>query len=60
MADRYALEMTGKNQAFAAAFTRLANQNLSDVDPEPWVVFLFYSHPPLKQRIRIAEDYRGT
>jgi STE24 endopeptidase len=53
------LEMTGKNQAFAAAFTRLANQNLSDVDPEPWVVFLFYSHPPLKQRIRIAEDYLG-
>jgi STE24 endopeptidase len=60
MADRYALEMTGKNQAFAAAFTRLANQNLSDVDPEPWVVFLFYSHPPLKQRIRVAEDYRGA
>jgi STE24 endopeptidase len=54
MADRYALRMTGKNEAFAAAFTRLANQNLSDVDPEPWVVFLFYSHPPLKERISSA------
>jgi hypothetical protein len=35
-----------KAEAYASAFTRLANQNLSDIDPEPWVVFLFYNHPP--------------
>jgi STE24 endopeptidase len=57
MADRYALEMTGKNQAFAAAFTRLANQNLSDVDPEPWVEWLLYSHPALEKRIKMARDF---
>jgi STE24 endopeptidase len=51
MADRYALQVTGKNQAYSAALTRLANQNLADVDPEAWVVFLFYSHPPLGERI---------
>ena len=56
-ADRYALQATGKNEAFASAFTRLANQNLGEVDPESWVVFLFYSHPPLGERISMAERW---
>lgn len=54
MADDYALESTGKHEAFASAFTRLANQNLGEVDPEKWVVFMFYSHPPLGERIAKA------
>jgi len=58
LADEYALEITGKSAAFASAFTRLANQNLSEVDPEPWVVFMFLSHPPLGERIRLAEEWR--
>ena len=58
MADDYALQTTGKKEAFASAFTRLANQNLGEVDPEKWVVFLFYSHPPLGERIAKAQDWR--
>ena len=57
LADRYALQQTGKSQAFASAMTRLANQNLAEVDPEPWVVFLLYSHPPLRERIALAEEF---
>jgi STE24 endopeptidase len=60
MADDYALQSTGKNQAFASAFTRLANQNLGEVDPEKWVVYLFYSHPPLGTRIEKAKRYITT
>jgi STE24 endopeptidase len=60
MADRYALAVTGKNNAYAAALTRLANQNLADVDPEQWVEWLLYSHPALGRRIRMAENYPGT
>jgi len=56
-ADRYALQATGKNEAFASAFTRLANQNLGEVDPEKWVVFMFYSHPPLGERIENAKRF---
>jgi len=56
MADDYALQSTGKRAAFASAFTRLANQNLGEVDPERWVVFLFYSHPPLGERIAKAQS----
>jgi STE24 endopeptidase len=58
MADDYALQSTGKSQAFASAFTRLANQNLGEVDPEKWVVFMFYSHPPLGERIEKANTWK--
>jgi len=58
-ADRYALQATGKNEAFASAFTRLANQNLGEIDPENWVVFLFHSHPPLGERISMAESWKS-
>ena len=57
MADDYALELTQKPDAFASAMTRLANQNLSDVDPEAWVVFLLHAHPPLRQRIERARSW---
>jgi STE24 endopeptidase len=57
-ADKYALQATGKNEAFASAFTRLANQNLGEIDPEKWVVFLFYSHPPLGERIAKANQWK--
>ncbi|HRQ22568.1 MAG TPA: M48 family metallopeptidase [Anaerolineales bacterium] len=59
MADDYALQSTGKSEAFASGFTRLANQNLGEVDPEKWVVFMFYSHPPLGERIAKARNWKG-
>ena len=60
MADDYALQATGKNEAFASAFTRLANQNLGEIDPEKWVVFMFYSHPPLGERIEKARNWKAS
>lgn len=57
MADRYALEATGNAPAFASAMIRLANQNLAEIDPEPWVEFLLYSHPALEKRIEMARKY---
>ena len=59
-ADEYALEATGKGEAYASALARLANQNLADTDPEPWVEWLLYSHPALGKRIRMAENYKGV
>jgi STE24 endopeptidase len=60
MADDYALQATGKNEAFASAFTRLANQNLGEIDPEKWVVIMFYSHPPLGERIEKARNWKTS
>jgi len=56
-ADAYALEVTGKGQAYASALTRLANQNLADAEPEVWVEMLLYSHPALSKRIANAQGY---
>ncbi len=60
MADEYALQSTGKVEAFASAMVRLANQNLGEVDPEKWVVFMFYDHPPLGERIQLAAEKPGS
>jgi STE24 endopeptidase len=57
MADDFALAQTEKPEAFASAMTRLANQNLAQVDPPRWVVLLLSSHPPLRERIKKAEAY---
>lgn len=56
-ADQYALETTHKGDAYASALTRLANQNLADINPEPWEEFLLYSHPSLGRRIVHAKKY---
>jgi STE24 endopeptidase len=58
LADTYSLQSTGKPAAFASAFARLANQNLGEVDPEKWVIFMFYDHPPLGERIRMADTWK--
>ena len=58
-ADEYALQLTHNGRAFASALRRLANQNLSDADPEAWVEWLLYSHPALGKRIAMAEHVRG-
>jgi STE24 endopeptidase len=60
MADEYALQSTGLNEAFSSAFIRLANQNLGEIDPEKWVVFLFYDHPPLGERIAMAKNWKSN
>ena len=56
-ADAYALRTTHKPQAFISAMTRLANQNLEEVDPEPWEERLLHSHPALSKRIAMARTY---
>ena len=58
-ADQYALRVTNNGSAYASALARLANQNLADVDPEPWVEFLLYSHPALKRRISMAQAFNS-
>jgi STE24 endopeptidase len=57
LADRYALDTTRNPQAFASAMTRLANQNLADADPEPWVEVLLHSHPAISRRVAMAESF---
>ena len=60
LADRFSLQITGKGDAYADALVKLSNQNLAEVDPEPWVEFLLYSHPALNKRIEMANSYQSS
>lgn len=51
-ADRFAVETTGNPYAFIDALKKLSVQNLSNLTPHPFYVFLNYSHPPVLQRIK--------
>jgi STE24 endopeptidase len=54
--DRYALARTGLREAYVSAFRKLARINKDDPDPHPLEVFLFHSHPPISQRLAMAEE----
>jgi STE24 endopeptidase len=55
-ADRFALELTRNPAAFISAMRRLGAQNLAEEYPSKVVQWLFYSHPPLSERIAAAKD----
>jgi STE24 endopeptidase len=56
-ADHFALTTSQKPQAMIQLFERFAEQNLSIVSPPTWEKFLFYTHPPISERISIAKSW---
>ena len=56
-ADSMALGLTGLKDAFISTMDKLANQNLSDRSPHPLIKLLFFDHPPIDERIRMAENF---
>jgi STE24 endopeptidase len=56
-ADRYALSTTRNVDAFVTAMKRLSQQNLAEEYPSPLVRWLFYSHPPIRERIEAARAF---
>ncbi len=54
--DRYALERTRLVEAYRSAFRKLARLNKDDPDPHRVEVFLFHSHPPISERLRMADE----
>jgi STE24 endopeptidase len=57
-ADLYALNLTGKPAAFESAMRRLGALNLAEEHPSAAITFLFYTHPPLPDRIQGARAWR--
>jgi STE24 endopeptidase len=53
--DRYALVRTGLRTAYISAFRKLARLNKDDPSPNPIAVFLFHSHPPIAERLAMAD-----
>jgi STE24 endopeptidase len=54
--DRYALERTRMPEAYRSAFVKLARLNKCDPDPHPLVVWLFEDHPPIRERLALANQ----
>ncbi|MDP2052626.1 MAG: M48 family metalloprotease [Acidobacteriota bacterium] len=56
-ADRYALDTTRNVDAFVTAMKRLSQQNLAEEYPSALVRWIFYSHPPIRERIEAARAF---
>lgn len=61
-ADQYGLEVThgltpDSGQVGAQAFQVLGEVDLSDPDPNPVNVFLYYTHDPVSERVRFCLTY---
>lgn len=55
-ADRYAAETTGDPESMVSALKKLSADNLSNLTPHPFHVYLNYSHPPVTERIRAIRN----
>ncbi len=61
-ADRFAAETSGLGDALSQALKKMSRDNLSHLTPHPFYVFLYYSHPPVLQRmerLRSVENAAG-
>jgi STE24 endopeptidase len=55
-ADRFAAETTGGSENMISALKKLSRDNLSNLTPHPFYVFLNYSHPPVLKRIEAIKS----
>ena len=50
-ADAYAAEVTGEAAPLVSALKKLSADNLANLTPHPFYVFMHYSHPPMTERL---------
>jgi STE24 endopeptidase len=58
-ADAYALRAIGSKSAFVTSMEKLAELNMAEQNPHPWVEFIFHNHPSIEKRIAFAEKFPG-
>ncbi|MFQ5866315.1 MAG: M48 family metallopeptidase [bacterium] len=56
-ADEFGLNLTKNGTTAASAFVKLANVNLSNPVPHPFIEFWLFNHPTLKDRIDFCKQY---
>jgi STE24 endopeptidase len=55
-ADAYALRAIPSRAAFISSMEKLAELNLAERQPHPWIEFVFHGHPSIEERIAFARD----
>ncbi|MBI5212560.1 MAG: M48 family metallopeptidase, partial [Nitrospirae bacterium] len=58
-ADRASYELTNDTASMASALVKLSKENLSNLYPHPLYVALYYSHPPVVERIKTIKSFTG-
>jgi STE24 endopeptidase len=51
-ADRFAAELTANPESLATALIKLSKENLSNLHPHPLYAKIYYSHPPVVERVK--------
>jgi STE24 endopeptidase len=51
-ADRFAVGLTSDPEGLATSLIKLSRENLSNLHPHPLYAKIYYSHPPVVERIR--------
>ena len=58
-ADAYALRSIASSTSFISSMEKLAELNLAERQPHPWIEFVFHSHPSIRKRIAFAERFQA-
>jgi len=59
-ADNFAIQLTESSEPMASALIKLGKDNLANLHPHPLYAAIYYSHPPLVQRVkRIMTEKRS-
>jgi STE24 endopeptidase len=58
-ADAYALRAIPSPTPFISSMQKLAELNLAERQPHPWIEFIFHSHPSIQKRIAFAQKFAG-
>jgi STE24 endopeptidase len=59
-ADNFAVQLTQMPAAMANGLIKLGKDNLANLYPHPWYAAVYYTHPPLVQRVkRILSAKKG-
>ncbi len=59
-ADKWSVDTYSRPEELSSSLKKLSQDNLSNLGPHPFFVFLNYTHPPLKERIRAIEQTRSS
>ena len=59
-ADNFAVKLTQAPGPLAKALIKLGKDNLANLHPHPWYAAMYYSHPPLVQRVQQILSYKRS
>lgn len=59
-ADNFALSLIPSPRPLAEALIKLGKDNLANLHPHPWYAAMYYSHPPLVQRVQQILSRRSS